>query len=118
MKTGGNMKARLVRTLSVFALIASVFLAALASPTDAARHPASDPDQITVQDDGANYEVGVEWITDWPGTGLDRAYWYTSANGFADELQSLGWNVRFRYGEGDAWERDLKREDLGGLNND
>jgi hypothetical protein len=61
--------------------------------------------------------VGVEWITDWPGTVNDRANWYYSCNNLYNELGNAGWNKRFNWGNTLAWEEDFKRMDLGGTNN-
>lgn len=67
-------------------------------------------------DDGGTAEVGIEWITDWPGTADDRANWYYSANNFYNELGSAGWVKRFNYGNTNAWERDFKAAMYGGIN--
>lgn len=61
-----------------------------------------------VEDDGGTAEMGVEWITDWPGTGDDRANWYYSASNLYNELLSRGWIGRFNWGNTNAWERDFK----------
>lgn len=65
-------------------------------------------------DDGGTAEVGVEWITDWPGTADDRANWYYSAVGLYNELGDAGWIQRFNYGNNLAWETDFKRAGAGG----
>lgn len=70
----------------------------------------------TPLDDGGTAEVGIEWITDWPGTADDRANWYYSANNFYNELGSAGWIKRFNYGNTNAWERDFKAAMYGGIN--
>ncbi len=67
-------------------------------------------------DDGGTAEVGVEWITDWPGTADDRANWYYSANNFNNELGAAGWVQRFNWGNTNAWERDFKAALYGGIN--
>ena len=67
-------------------------------------------------DDGGTPEVGVEWITDWPGTDDDRANWYYSANNLYNELGGAGWLKRFNYGNGLAWEKDFKHASEGGIN--
>lgn len=61
-----------------------------------------------VEDDGGTAEVGVEWITDWPGTADDRPNWYYSANNLYNELLNRGWIGRFNWGNTNAWERDFK----------
>ena len=63
---------------------------------------------VLVADDGGTAEMGVEWITDWPGTGDDRANWYYSANNLYNELINRGWIGRFNWGNTNAWERDFK----------
>jgi hypothetical protein len=68
------------------------------------------------EDDGGTAEVGIEWITDWPGTADDRANWYYSANNFYNELGSAGWVKRFNYGNTNAWEKDFKAAMYGGIN--
>lgn len=67
-------------------------------------------------DDGGTAEVGIEWITDWPGTADDRANWYYSANNFYNELGDAGWVKRFNYGNTNAWEKDFKAAMYGGIN--
>jgi hypothetical protein len=63
---------------------------------------------VLAADDGGTAEVGVEWITDWPGTADDRANWYYSANNLYNELLNRGWIGRFNWGNTNAWERDFK----------
>jgi hypothetical protein len=59
--------------------------------------------------------VGVEWITDWPGTADDRANWYYSANNLFNELVgNAGWYGAFNWGQTNAWERDFKANSYGG----
>lgn len=59
--------------------------------------------------------MGVEWITDWPGTGDDRANWYYSANNLYNELKNnAGWYGAFNWGQTNAWERDFKAAAYGG----
>jgi hypothetical protein len=63
---------------------------------------------ILAADDGGTAEMGVEWITDWPGTDDDRANWYYSANYLYNDLLSRGWIGRFNWGNTNAWEKDFK----------
>lgn len=78
------------------------------------------PDKPTAiqapEDDGGTAEVGVEWITDWPGTADDRANWYYSCNDLYNQLGSAGWVKRFNYGNSLAWEEDFKALAYGGTN--
>jgi len=67
-----------------------------------------------ILDDGGTAEVGVEWITDWPGTADDRANWYYSANNLYNQLLGAGWIGRFNWGNTNAWERDFKAGSYGG----
>ncbi len=77
--------------------------------------PPDNPNSVSaVLDDGGTAEVGVEWITDWPGTADDRANWYYSANNLYNELRNAGWIGRFNYGNTNAWERDFKAGSYGG----
>jgi len=63
----------------------------------------------------ASGSMGVEWITDWPGTGDDRANWYYSATYLYNELKgNAGWYGAFNWGEKNAWERDFKAFANGG----
>ena len=79
--------------------------------------PGETNNVLRIEDDGGTAEVGVEWITDWPGTVNDRANWYYSCNNLYNELGNAGWNKRFNWGNTLAWEEDFKRMDLGGTNN-
>jgi hypothetical protein len=77
--------------------------------------PPNRPSIVTMpEDDGGTAEVGVEWITDWPGTADDRANWYYSANTLYNELGSAGWVQKFNWGNTNAWERDFKAAAYGG----
>ncbi len=67
-------------------------------------------------DDGGTPEIGVEWITDWPGTADDRANWYHSATRLYNEIKGAGWIGRFNYGNTSAWEKDFKHAAYGGIN--
>jgi hypothetical protein len=95
----------------VIVLMTSFFLTASAAPVGSPspwlnRYGPTVP--ASVEDDGGTAEVGVEWITDWPGTADDRANWYYSANNLYNELLSRGWIGRFNWGNTNAWERDFK----------
>ena len=103
-----STRARFARTLIV-ALLVIVCLTARPGASYARPEP---PDEINsparVEDDGGTAEMGVEWITDWPGTGDDRANWYYSANNLYNELINRGWIGRFNWGNTNAWEKDFK----------
>jgi hypothetical protein len=58
--------------------------------------------------------MGVEWITDWPGTADDRSNWYYSANNLYSELQNANFYGSFNWGQTNAWERDWKAYSYGG----
>ncbi len=95
----------------VVVLVTSFFLSVSAAPVGSSsprlnRDGPNGP--ARVEDDGGIAEVGVEWITDWPGTDADRANWYYSANYLYNELLSRGWIGRFNWGNTNAWERDFK----------
>ena len=108
-------RSRVVRALIVLALVACVTLVAAPGVGYARPEP---PNEINspahVEDDGGIAEMGVEWITDWPGTDADRANWYYSANYLYNELLNRGWIGRFNWGNTNAWERDFKRAASGG----
>lgn len=70
---------------------------------------------VSAGDDGIK-EVGVEWVNDYPGTADDRSHWDESANGLYNKLVGEGWTGRFNWGNYWAWEKDFKRMDLGGTN--
>jgi hypothetical protein len=103
-----STRARFARTLIV-ALLVIVCLTARPGASYARPEP---PDEINsparVEDDGGTAEMGVEWITDWPGTADDRANWYYSANYLYNELLNRGWIGRFNWGNTNAWEKDWK----------
>jgi len=64
------------------------------------------------------YTVGAEWINDWPGTVNDRSHWDESAEGFYNKINGTsGWSGEFLWSNYNSWEKDFKRMDLGGLNN-
>jgi hypothetical protein len=110
-------KTYLFRSLGALVLIAS---ATFASSPQHIRAQEPGPIQRApmaaeaVEDDGGTAEVGVEWITDWPGTADDRANWYYSAVNLYNELKDAGWVGKFNWGNTNAWERDFKP---GGGNN-
>ena len=107
-----------VRTMITALLVAGMILGALPGDGRAQEPPPGWENDVShVLDDGGTAEVGVEWITDWPGTGNDRANWYYSCNNLYGELLGAGWIGRFNWGETNAWEKDFKRMDLGGINN-
>jgi hypothetical protein len=81
-----------------------------------ANNASAQPNEpLSPTDDGGTAEMGVEWITDWPGTADDRANWYYSANHFYNELKNGGWVGRFNWGNTNAWERDFKAAIYGGI---
>jgi len=82
---------------------------------DEPERPSAGNETETILDDGSTPEVGIEWITDWPGTAYDRANWYHSANGLYKEMGGVGWIRRFFWGNTNSWERDFKRAALGGI---
>jgi hypothetical protein len=64
-------------------------------------------------DDGI-FEVGVEWINDFPGTADDRSHWDESCDGLYNQLLNQGWTSRFHWTDWNAYETDFKNESLGG----
>ncbi|MBP6803718.1 MAG: hypothetical protein KA362_06390, partial [Chloroflexi bacterium] len=90
-----------------FLLILGLVLVVVPSIGYAQPQSPTTPDQInSPEDDGGTAEIGVEWITDWPGTADDRANWYYSATNLYNELGGAGWIKRFNYGNTNAWEKD------------
>lgn len=104
----------------VLALLVALLLVFSGARLSAARQepdaPAAPVELAATTDDGGTAEVGVEWITDWPGAADDRANWYHSAVRLYNELRDGGWIGRFNYGNTSAWERDFKHALYGGIN--
>ncbi len=66
-------------------------------------------------DDTGAYEVGVEWIEDYSGSGLGNLQnTQEDAESFYNALGSIGWVKRFSYGNSLAWESDFEKGDVGG----
>jgi hypothetical protein len=105
-----------VRTVITVLLLAVVVLASQASAGQAGTGPLDQPGgRIAPESASASGSIGVEWITDWPGTGNDRANWYYSATYLYNELKgNAGWYGAFNWGEKNAWERDFKAFAYGG----
>jgi hypothetical protein len=110
------MQTNRVRILGTALLLAVVGLVAIASTSQAQPYVAdqpggsAQPESVT-----AAGSMGVEWITDWPGTADDRANWYYSANNLYNELKNnAGWAAKFNWGQTNAWERDWKAFSSGG----
>ncbi len=114
------MQKRLWKTMIFFLLMIPLLIAGGTSLAQESGPPGSRSEAprapTAILDDGGTPEVGVEWITDWPGTADDRANWYYSANNLYNELGSAGWVKRFNYGNTNAWERDFKAAMYGGIN--
>ena len=53
------------------------------------------------------YSAGTSWIGLSGGLGGSQ----NNAQGFVDELAASGWNIRFNWGDGNAWESDWRRND-------
>ena len=53
------------------------------------------------------YSAGTSWIGLSGGLGGSQ----NNAKGFVDELAAIGWNIRFNWGDGNAWESDWRRND-------
>jgi hypothetical protein len=116
MAKEGKMQTNRVRILGTAVLLAVVGLVAFASTGQAQPYVAdqpggsAQPESVT-----AAGSMGVEWITDWPGTKNDRANWYYSANYLYNELKNnAGWTGVFNWGQTNAWERDWKAFSSGG----
>ncbi len=60
------------------------------------------------------YEIGVEWINDFPGSADDRSHWDESCDGLYNQLLASGWTSRFHWSDWNTWETDFKNESLGG----
>lgn len=101
------------RALHSFLLAALLIASVMPISHTRAEGPAVPPGAIYAEDDGGTPEVGVEWITDWPGTADDRANWYYSAVRLRNELDDAGWVVSYSFGNASAWERDYKRAAVG-----
>jgi hypothetical protein len=110
------MRTRPLGLLLTLLLLGAAVVSAAPHRAGAVQRPAVAAQVISPQDDGGTAEVGVEWITDWPGTADDRANWYYSATDLYNQLGDAGWVKRFNYGNTNAWERDFKLASLGGLN--
>jgi len=66
----------------------------------------------------ANYNVGVEWVADYPPLGpggADIPMTTPDANGFYWQLRNYGWGHGLRWGETSAWEKDWRDCSLGGI---
>ncbi len=104
---------------AVFGMLALVLLTA-GSWAWAQETPDPSPEQIDSPtssegwgDDGI-YEIGVEWINDFPGTQDDRDHWDESCDGLYNKLIKAGWTSRFHWTDWDAWEQDFKLASEGG----
>jgi uncharacterized protein DUF6345 len=53
------------------------------------------------------YSAGTSWIGLSGGLGGSQ----NNAQGFVNELSASGWNIRFNWGDGNAWESDWRRND-------
>ena len=108
-------------TRSLFLVLALTFVALFvvfsgARLSAAQNQPDAGEGLAATTDDGGTPEIGVEWITDWPGTANDRANWYHSATRLYNEIKGAGWIGRFNYGNTSAWEKDFKHVTYGGIN--
>lgn len=109
------MFAKILKLTILVTFLAGFSLGIPTSNSYAKEFPPESPDSVSaVLDDGGTAEVGVEWITDWPGTADDRANWYYSANNLYNQLLGAGWIGRFNWGNTNAWERDFKAASYGG----
>jgi len=111
----GSARRSLGRLMIILAIGAFLSLLMISGTGLAQQRTPDSPQEIN--DDGGTAEVGVEWITDWPGTADDRANWYYSAVNLYNELGNAGWVKRFNYGNTLAWETDFKRAAAGGYEN-
>jgi hypothetical protein len=83
------------------------------------------PEQINApppgwnEDDDMTFEVGVEWINDFPGTVDDRTTLDDDCDGLYYPLtDNDDWGgSSFRWANGDAWEVDFRRSNYGGNEN-
>lgn len=53
------------------------------------------------------YSAGTSWIGLSGGLGGSQK----NAQGFVDELAAIGWNIRFNWGDANAWESDWRKND-------
>lgn len=53
------------------------------------------------------YSAGTSWI----GLSGGLAGSQNNAKGFVDELSAIGWNIRFNWGDANAWESDWRKND-------
>ena len=53
------------------------------------------------------YSAGTSWIGLSGGLGGSQ----NNAKGFVDELAAIGWNIRFNWGDTNAWESDWRKND-------
>jgi hypothetical protein len=74
--------------------------------------------QADLDDDGT-YEIGVEWINDYPDDENDLVYCDEDALGLYNTVgEEPGWSRIFQCGNHGAWEKDFKRAGLGGWENE
>jgi hypothetical protein len=95
--------------LALMVLVVGVGASQAQQPALDQRNDGAAPESVT-----AYGTMGVEWITDWPGTADDRANWYFSANNLYNQLDDAGLTGKFNWGETNAWERDWKNGTYGG----
>ena len=100
---------KIVRKLPVLALCVAV-LAILGVVT----HAEDPPLQPTGGGDDGRWDIGIEYVTDYPGSRYDLSRTDDTAWGLYNQLVSVGWAHEFAYGNGLAWEEDWKAESLGG----
>jgi hypothetical protein len=101
-------------TLVSVLLLILVTQYAQAKKTTNPESQATSPALPTGLGDDRVYEVGVEWINDFPGTDDDRSNWDDSCDGLYNQLLTSGWTSRFHWSDWNTFETDFKDESLGG----
>jgi hypothetical protein len=109
------MQTNRVRILGIALLLVTMVLIVKVGATQAQQNPLDQPGGSAAPESvTAVGSMGVEWITDWPGTADDRANWYYSANNLYSQLQNANFYGAFNWGQTNAWERDWKAYSYGG----
>ncbi len=74
---------------------------------------------LQVDDDDGQWEIGVEWVNDYPGLFNDLAFRDDDAQDLYNTVgEQPGWVKSFECGNAGAWERDFTHAGLGGQEND
>lgn len=104
-----------IRTLITILTLVGMILGVQPGVSNARPVPPAELDaRVTPEKATWAGSMGVEWITDWPGTADDRPNWYYSANDLYNQLLGANFYGSFNWGQTNAWERDFKAFSYGG----